>query len=77
MSAVRVEFHSDRMSYIMLMIMSQQHEIDYVKDSFYGELECVFYKLPKYHMKILLADFNAKVGRKNSFKQVLWNESLH
>jgi hypothetical protein len=34
-----------------------------VKDSFYEELECVFDTFPKYHMKILLGDFNIKVGR--------------
>ena len=32
------------------------------KDIFYEELEQVFYHLPKYHMKILLGYFNAKVG---------------
>ena len=28
-------------------------------------------------MKILLGDFNAKVGRENIFKLTIWNESLH
>jgi len=32
------------------------------KHSFYEELEQVFDHFPKYHMKILLGDFNAKVG---------------
>jgi hypothetical protein len=36
---------------------------DDVKDSFYEKLERVFDKFPKYHIKILLGDFNAKVGR--------------
>ena len=36
-----------------------------------------FYHLPKYHMKILLGDFNAKVGRGNTFKPTIGNESLH
>jgi hypothetical protein len=40
-----------------------------VKDSFYEELEHVFDKFPKYHMKILLGDFNAKVGRKTFSNQ--------
>jgi hypothetical protein len=31
---------------------------------FYEELQYVFNKFPKYRMKILLGDFNAKVGRK-------------
>jgi exonuclease III len=38
-----------------------------VKNRFYEELECVFDKFPKYHMKILLGDFNAKVGREDIF----------
>jgi hypothetical protein len=48
-----------------------------VKDSFYEELERVFEKFPKYHMKILLEDFNAKVGREDIFKSTIRNESLH
>jgi hypothetical protein len=40
------------------------------KDSFYKELEQVFYHFPKYHTKILL-EFNAKVGRENIFKPKL------
>jgi hypothetical protein len=46
-----------------------------VKNSFYKELERVFNKFLKYHMKILL-DFNAKVGRKGIFKPTISNESL-
>jgi hypothetical protein len=48
-----------------------------VKDGFYEELERVFGKFSKYHMKILLGDFNAKVGRKDIFKLTIGNESLH
>jgi hypothetical protein len=48
-----------------------------VKDSLYDELEQVFDKLPKYHMKILLGDFNAKVSREDIFKSTIGNESLH
>jgi hypothetical protein len=38
-----------------------------VKDSLYEELEDILDKFPKYHMKMLLGDFNAKVGRENIF----------
>jgi hypothetical protein len=48
-----------------------------VKDSFYEELEHVFDKLPKYHIKILLGNFNAKVGTEDVFKPAIGNESLH
>jgi hypothetical protein len=37
-------------------------EIDDIKDRFYEEVEQVFDELPRYHMKIVLGDFNAKVG---------------
>jgi hypothetical protein len=49
-----------------------------VKGSIYEELERVFDKFPKYHLKILLGDFNAKVGRREDiFKLTIGNESLH
>jgi exonuclease III len=87
-SAVKkVEFVSNRMSYIILrdhwcnMIVLNlhaptEHKSDDIKDRFYEELEQVFDKIPRYHMKILL-DFNAKVGREDIFKPTVVNESLH
>jgi len=49
---------------------------DQSKDSFYEEFEQVFDHFPKYHMKMLLGDFNAKVGRQNIFKPTTGHESL-
>jgi hypothetical protein len=46
------------------------------KDSFYEELGQVFDHFPRY-VKILLGDFNAKVGGENIFKPTIGNESLH
>jgi hypothetical protein len=54
-----------------------EDKTDDVKDNFYKELKRIFDKFPKYHMKILLGDFNAKVGREEIFKLTIWNESLH
>jgi hypothetical protein len=51
------------------------HKTDELKDSFYEELELVFDKFPKYHMKILIGDFNAKVGSEDIFKLTIGNES--
>jgi hypothetical protein len=48
-----------------------------MKDSFYAALEHVFDKFPKYHMKILLGNLNAKVGRGDIFKPTIGNENLH
>ena len=72
----RVEFVSDRLSYIVLrgrwcnIIVLNAHapseeKSDEEKDSFYEELEQVFDHFPKYHMKIVLEDFNAEVRREN------------
>jgi hypothetical protein len=47
---------------------STEDKIDDEKESFYEELERVFDKFPKYHMK-MLGDFNAKVGMTFSNQQ--------
>jgi hypothetical protein len=68
----RFEFVSDKMSYIILrgrwchIIVLNVHapkedKTDDVNDSFYEELERVFDKFPKYHMKILLQKKNSMV----------------
>jgi hypothetical protein len=53
-----------------------EDKTDDVKDSFYKELERMFDKFPKYHMKILLGNFNAKVSTEEIFKPTVGNESL-
>jgi len=71
----RVEFVSDRLSYIEVrgrwcnIIVVNVHapseeESDESKDSFYEELEPVSDHFPKYQMKILLGDLNANVGER-------------
>jgi len=42
------------------------------KDSFYEELEQVFDHFTKYHTKILLGDFNAKLGEREYFQTTNW-----
>jgi hypothetical protein len=74
----KVEFVNYMMSYIILrgrwfhIIVLNVHapredKTDQVKDSFYVELERIFDKFPKYHMKILLGELNAKVSREDNF----------
>jgi len=53
-----------------------EEKSDDLKDSFYEELVQGFYNFPKYHMKILLGNFNAKVRREDIFKLTIGNESL-
>jgi exonuclease III len=84
----RVGFVSDRISDIIVrgqwcdIIVLNVHaptenKSDDVKDRFYKELEHVFDKFLKYHMKILLVDVNAKVGTEDILKPTIGNESLH
>ena len=89
LSAVkRVEIISDRMSYIVLrgrwgniivlnVHISSEEKSDDTKDCFYEELEQVFDNFHKCNMKIILRHFNAKVGRDNTFKPTIKNDSLH
>jgi hypothetical protein len=83
----RVEFFKDRMSYrilqccwcyiIVLNVHAPTEDKNYgEKDSLHQELESVFDKFPKSHMKMLLY-FNAKVSRKESLKHNTGNEILH
>jgi hypothetical protein len=75
-SVERVEFVSDRKSFIILrgrwchiiilkVYAPTEDETYFVKDRFYEELERVFDKFPKCRMKILLGEFNAKVSRED------------
>jgi hypothetical protein len=54
-----------------------EQKTDDVKESFYEKLDRVCDKFPKYHIKILLGDFNAKVGKENIFKLTIENKSMH
>jgi len=84
----RIEFVSDTFSYIMLrgrchniivvnVLAPSEEKSEESKDSVYEELELVFGYFLKYHTKMLLGDFNAKVGRENIFKPTIGQESLH
>ncbi|PSN55555.1 hypothetical protein C0J52_12130 [Blattella germanica] len=89
LSAIRdIKFVSGRISYIILK--GKRHDFiivnvygpteasdDTIKDEFYEELECVFDRLSRYHMKIVLGDFNAKVGREDIFRPTIGKFSLH
>jgi hypothetical protein len=56
---------------------STEDKYDDIKDRFYKGKRQIFDQFPRYHMKILPGDFNAKVGRKDIFKPIIGNESLH
>jgi hypothetical protein len=49
---------------------------DVIKDSFYEEQEQVFDQFSRYHMKIFMGYFNAKVGEEDIFKPIIGNERV-
>jgi endonuclease/exonuclease/phosphatase family metal-dependent hydrolase len=53
---------------------STEDKDDDMKDSFFEELEEVFDQFPRYHMNILMGDFNVQVGREDIFKLIIGNE---
>jgi len=55
----------------------REEKCDDSKDSFYEEFGQVFNHFAKYHTRIPLGDFNAKVARKNILKTTTGNEGLH
>ena len=84
----RVEFFSDRFSYIVMRVgwcsiivlnvhAPSEEKCGDSKDSFYEELDQVFHHFPKYLIKIMLGDINEKWGEMIIFKQTIGNESLH
>ena len=78
----RVEFVSDRVScaimighwcdiVVLNVHASSEEKSDEAKDGFHEELDQGFDHFSKYQMKILLGDFNAKVGREKFSNQRL------
>jgi hypothetical protein len=56
---------------------SSEEKSDDLKDSVYEDSEQAFDNFPKFHMKILSGDFNAKMRRENLFKPTIGNGILH
>lgn len=48
-----------------------------IKESFYEELDKVWDSISNYCVKIVIGDFNAKVGREEMYQPTIGRESLH
>ena len=84
----RVEFRRDRKMFILLrgcwcnvivlnVRVPSEEKCDDSKDSYYEELEQGFDSFSQNCTKILLGDFNAKLGREDIFKLRTGNERPH
>jgi len=74
----------------MLTIKEQYFDITFVnghapteektqekKDEFYDNLEHTLNGIPRSRIRIVLEDFNAKLGKENIFRSMIGNHSLH
>ena len=50
---------------------------DTTKDAFYDKLEVLYNRWPRSDIKMLVGDFNAKVGREGIFGPTIGKHSLH
>lgn len=61
----------------MINVYAETEEKYFVKDKFYNRLEQIFNKALLNDIKIVLDDFNAKIGRETIHRPVISKESLH
>lgn len=47
------------------------------KDLFYDQLDTAFGQCPSHDMKLIVGDFNAKLGREKIYRGIIGNHSLH
>jgi hypothetical protein len=61
---------------VLIVHAAAEDNDDDRKDTVYEELEGLFEKFPKCHMKILLGDLNDKIGSEGIYTPTIWNKSL-
>jgi len=60
------------------MVMHQQRKKgNQIKGKFYSELDTIYECIPKRIPKIIMGDFNAKIGKEGVFEPKIGRESLH
>jgi hypothetical protein len=58
-------------------MLQQKEKSDEEKDSFYDDLDRIYYDYPWMDVKIIISDMNAKVGKEDVYKPVSGKYSLH
>jgi exonuclease III len=55
---------------IMCIYAPTKEKVEEQKDAFYELLERLYLKAPKHDIKIVMGDFNVKVGKENGFQML-------
>uniref|UniRef100_A0A2C9LZR5 Endonuclease/exonuclease/phosphatase domain-containing protein n=1 Tax=Biomphalaria glabrata TaxID=6526 RepID=A0A2C9LZR5_BIOGL len=76
LSSLRLKGKFFNISFINVHALTEDEE-DNTKEAFYDGLERIYDETPKHDIKIVLEDFNAKIGKEPAFRPTLGKESLH
>lgn len=76
MCTLRMKAHFFNITLVCVYAPTEDEE-DEVKDEFYAQLEQELEGIPRNDVKIVIGDFNAKVGKEETFRETVGKESLH
>ncbi|XP_060647400.1 craniofacial development protein 2-like [Drosophila nasuta] len=76
LATIRVKARFFNLSIICAHAPTEEKD-DAAKDAFYARLEDTYDRCPNHDVKIILGDFNAKVGRERIFDRTVGQFSLH
>lgn len=76
MCRIRLRGKYRKISIVNIHAPSEEKDIE-LKQSFYEDLQSVVNSLPRYDIKIIIGDYNAKIGREEIYKNVTGGKSKH
>ena len=76
MCSIRIRGKMFNMTLINVHAPTEETD-DKIKEPFYSALEKLYDEAPRHDIKIVIGDFNAKVGKETTFRPTIGKESLH
>lgn len=76
LATIRIKAKYFNISFICAHAPTEEKD-DATKEEFYERLDEVFERCPRHDVKVVLGDFNAKVGKEGIFGPAVGNHSLH
>lgn len=73
---IRLRSRYRKISIINVHCPTEEKEYE-EKEKFYEEIERVYNEIPKYDVKMIIGDFNAKIGKEEIYKPVIGSHSKH